>query len=65
MPFDVFRTDGSGRPMWLETCSSIDDSMERVRELGALQPGEYVILNERTSRKIFVNVEGRQTSELV
>ena len=59
--FDIFRK--KGEYVWLEATMTLDDAEARVQELGAAEPGEYLIFNEKTGDRISLTVEHRPKSE--
>jgi hypothetical protein len=54
--FDIFRTDADGNLLWLEAAADLRSAEARIRTIGHLQPGEYLILDQRTGNKIPVKV---------
>ena len=42
-PFDIFRTSSDDQPFLVETVTGLDLAKVRVEELGATNPGEYLI----------------------
>ncbi len=54
-PIDIFRMV-DGALVWQEPSQSVDDARIRVQQLGAIQPGEYVIFSQKTGNKISVRV---------
>ena len=60
--YDIFRMK-KGEYVWLEATMTLDDAEARVQELGAAEPGEYVIFNEKTYDRISLIVEHRQKSK--
>jgi hypothetical protein len=54
-PIDIFRMV-DGALVWQEPSPSVDDARIRVQQLGAIQPGEYVIFSQKTGNKISVRV---------
>ena len=42
---------------------TLDDAEARVQELGAAEPGEYLIFNEKTCDRISLIVEHQPNSE--
>jgi len=54
-PIDIFRMV-EGDLVWEEPSPSVDDARIRVQQLGAIQPGEYVIFSQKTGNKISVRV---------
>ena len=60
--YDIFRLK-KGEFVWLEATMTLDDAEARVQELGAAEPGEYLIFNEKTCDRISLTVEHRPKSE--
>jgi hypothetical protein len=58
----IFRMK-KGEYVWLEATMTLDDAEARVQELGAAEPREYVIFNEKTCDRISLIVEHRQKSK--
>ena len=54
-PIDIFRMV-DGALVWEGPAPSVDDARIRVQQLGAIQPGEYVIFSQKTRNKISVTV---------
>ena len=46
-----------GEYVWLEATMTLDDAGARVQELGAAEPGGYLIFNEKTCGRISLTVE--------
>jgi hypothetical protein len=42
-PYDIFRKDGSGEPVWVEAVENMERAKMRVIELSAHKPGQYMI----------------------
>lgn len=53
--FRIFKVQDDGNLHFVEAMQTFDDAKERVRELGEIWPGEYVIDNEETGERMFVN----------
>ena len=47
-PFDIFRKDLLGTPVWMETVEDIETAKLRVQELLNRSPGEYFVLSQET-----------------
>ena len=60
--YDIFKMK-KGEYVWLETAVTLDDAKARVQELGAAEPGEYVIFDEKNCDRISLTVEHRQKSK--
>jgi hypothetical protein len=50
--YDIFRFHMDGAPIWLEPANTFNDAKARIQQLGATQPGDYLILNQKTAEKI-------------
>ena len=61
LQFDILRMK-KGEYVWLETRMTLDEAEARVQELGAAQPGEYLIFNQKTCGRISLRVEHRSKS---
>ena len=57
--YDIFRMK-KGEYVRLEATMTLDDAEARVQELGAAEPGEYVIFDEKNCDTISLIVEHRQ-----
>jgi hypothetical protein len=53
--FRIYRVQDDGALQFLQATQTLHDAKERVRDLGRLWPGEYVIENEATGDRVFVN----------
>ncbi len=60
--FDIFRMKKS-EYVWLEATMTLDGAEARIQELGAAEPGEYLIFNQKTCGRISLRVEHRTKSE--
>jgi hypothetical protein len=52
-PFDVFRADPNGSPVWIEAFADMDAAAAKAKELAA-KPGEYFIFDQTTGERFFV-----------
>jgi hypothetical protein len=59
--FDILRMK-KGEYVWLEATMTLDDAEARVQGLGAAEPGEYLIFNQKTCGRISLRVEHRAKS---
>lgn len=60
--YDIFRIK-KGEYVWLQATMTLDDAEARIQELGAAEPGEYLIFNEKNCDRILLTVEHRPKSE--
>ena len=57
LPFRIYKVQNDGLLHFVEAMQTFDDAKERVRGLGEIWPGEYVIDNEATGERVFVSTE--------
>jgi hypothetical protein len=43
--FDIFRVHNDGTTIWLEPANTLDAAHARIQQLGASEPGDYLIFN--------------------
>jgi hypothetical protein len=55
-PFEIFRVCNDDQPVWLETEAALDRAKARVEELGAANPGEYLIYCHESGDQISIKV---------
>ena len=55
MSFRIYKVQDDGDLQFVEAAQTLDDAKERVLELGERWPGEYVIDNVETGKRVFVN----------
>ncbi len=60
-PFEIFRVCGNDQPLWLESAIALDRAKARVEELGAWNPGEYLIYCQENGDQISISARGRAT----
>lgn len=58
--FDIFRIERGGQVRWLEAVESLESAKARIETFGQ---GQYVIVDEKTGRKIVIN-GGPQTGSV-
>lgn len=51
-PYDIFRKDGVGEPVWVEAVDTVERAKMRVIELSAHKPGQYMIFCQRNGQVI-------------
>jgi hypothetical protein len=54
--FDIFRVHNDGTTIWLEPANTLDAAHARIQQLGASEPGDYLIFNQKTAKKIPLKV---------
>jgi hypothetical protein len=53
--FRIFKLQRDGDLHFVEAAQTFDGAKGRVRELGSVWPGEYVIDNEETTERVFIS----------
>ena len=51
-PFDILKKKPEGSFCWFEAVNDLESANIRIKELTALSPGEYVVLDQRTHNVI-------------
>jgi hypothetical protein len=59
LPFRVCKVQSDGNLHFVEATQSFDEAKKIVSELGEVWPGDYVIDNEETGERLFVNAKGK------
>jgi hypothetical protein len=54
LPIRIYRVQSDGALQFVQAIQAYDAARARVRELGKLWPGEYVIENAETGERVFV-----------
>jgi hypothetical protein len=49
--YDIFRRD-AGAQVWVEAARDLESAKSRVIELAAEEPGQYVVVNQRSGRMV-------------
>ena len=57
-PFDIFRIATDGDPVWIEAAQSLDAATARVNALREIVPCDYMILSQRTGKRIVFTAQG-------
>jgi len=47
-PYDIFRKDLLGTPVWMEAVQDIETAKLRMMELSGRSPGEYFVFSQET-----------------
>ena len=47
-PYDIFRKDLLGTPVWMEAVQGIETAKLRMMELSGRSPGEYFVFSQET-----------------
>jgi hypothetical protein len=55
LPFRIFTVQNDGHLHFVEALPTLDEAKIRVKELGEVWPGEYVIDNEETGQRVFIS----------
>jgi len=62
--FVISKVQTDGTSSYVESASSLEKAQTRVQALAHFWPGEYVILDRKTGRKISINPGEPQTGPL-
>jgi hypothetical protein len=54
--FDIFRVDLDGNAVWVKSVPTLELACAEIKQLGASQPGEYVLFGQQAGRPISVGV---------
>ena len=54
-PFDIFKLDPDGNAHWVETAQDLETAKVRASLLAEVFPGRYVIVDNATGEKSFIN----------
>jgi hypothetical protein len=54
-PFRIYKVQSDGNPHFVEEIQTLDGAEARVRELGKVWPGKYIIENEETGQRVFIS----------
>ena len=54
-PFSIFKTRDDGSLHWVEGAKDLESAKVRVEELSKSWPGQYVIVNQETGDRLFIN----------
>jgi hypothetical protein len=58
-PFDIFKVD-IGSLRWLEAADDLERAKARVQVLAASSPGEYLIFNHQTGKRVSIKPEPKR-----
>ena len=56
-PYDIFRKDLLGTPVWMETVGNLESAKLRIEELAARSPAEYFVFCQNTQQIVSTNVQ--------
>jgi hypothetical protein len=56
--FDIFKIAQNGEYVWLEAAQSLDVATARVYALRESFPGDYIVLSQRTGKRIVFTARG-------
>lgn len=57
-PIDIFAVESGGGVNWLGSAETLEDAKARIQELARSSPGEFVLLNHHTGKKLIVKTDG-------
>ena len=47
-PYDIFRKDLLGTPVWMEAVHDLDVATRRIKEMAQRSPAEYFVFSQET-----------------
>jgi hypothetical protein len=56
--FDIFKIAQNGEYVWLEAAQRLDTATARVVALRESFPGDYIVLSQRTGKRIVFTARG-------
>ena len=56
-PLDIFRIDLNGNLIWLEPAQDMDSAKVRLRILGAVVPGKYIVVSQKTGNRTVFSLD--------
>jgi hypothetical protein len=57
-PFDIFKIPQDGEPVWIEAAETLEAATARVNALRESVPCDYMILSQRTGKRIVFTARG-------
>lgn len=51
-PYDIFRKDKFGEPVWVEAAESFEAAKRRIIDLGARTPGQYMVFCQNNGQVV-------------
>lgn len=51
-PYDIFRRDEAGDPVWIEAVADLETAKGRIIELSSAAPGQYVVFNHSSGQMV-------------
>jgi hypothetical protein len=62
-PFDIFRIEIDGAPIWRCTAETLEEAKQRVRELAADSPGKYSVVSVQTKHRLDIVADGQPSDK--
>ena len=56
-PLEIFKMDYSGDVRWLEPAKDIEAAKARLKALGMVMPGRYVLFSQKTGNRLIFQVD--------
>jgi hypothetical protein len=56
-PFDIFENEKTGTVLWLGSATTIEEARERIHQVAAQSPAEYLVLNQKTGDKVVIKFD--------
>ena len=51
-PYDIFRKDLLGTPVWMEAVQELEDATHRIKEMALRSPAEYFVFSQKTGQVV-------------
>jgi hypothetical protein len=58
-PYDIFKKDSDGVPVWVEPATDLETASLRIMELNKEKPAEYMIFSHMTQELISASTHKR------
>lgn len=58
IPFDIFRTETKGGVLWIGSAATVEEAKARVLELATRSPGDYFLLDQKTGKRLVIQLDG-------
>jgi hypothetical protein len=59
-PYDIFRKDLLGTPVWMEAVQDLEIANRRIEELARRSPAEYFVFSQQTGKVVISTIPGLQ-----
>jgi hypothetical protein len=56
-PLEIYKMDYSGDVRWLEPVNDLESARMRLKALGMVLPGRYVLFSQKTGQRLIFQVD--------